>query len=76
MFAPVGSVEIERAKCPNDGATRAVIAMHNYTGTESYGCRKLDELGLPLWDIYVARADGAEVAFLIAGDAASIGVPA
>jgi len=76
LFAPVGSVDLERAKCPIDSATRAVAAIHGYNGTESFGCRKLDQLGLPLWDIYVARAGEAEVAYLIDGDAAAVGVPA
>src|SRR5262249_50689275 len=72
LFAPVGTVDVERARCPRDGAARAVIGIHNYTGTESHGRRKLNELGLPLWDVYVARAGPEEIAFLIAGDAASI----
>ncbi|MBI1787942.1 MAG: ThiF family adenylyltransferase [Acidobacteria bacterium] len=72
LFAPVGTVGLHRARCAGDGATRAVIAVHNYTGSESYGCRKLNDLGLPLWDVYVARAGESEIAFLISGDAASV----
>jgi hypothetical protein len=72
VFAPVGAVGIPRARCPKDGATRAVTAIHSFTGAESYGDRKLNELGLPLWDVYVARAGAAEMAFLIAGDARSV----
>jgi hypothetical protein len=72
LFAPVRTVDVARAQCPRDGAMRAVIAIHNYTGTESYGCRKLNELGLPLWDVYVARAGEREIALLISGDAASV----
>jgi adenylyltransferase/sulfurtransferase len=72
LFVPVGAVSMERARCSKDGTTRAVTAIHNFTGTESYGGRQLNELGLPLWDVYVARAGAAEMAFLISGDAPSI----
>lgn len=72
LFAPVGSVDAERARCPNDSALRAVIAIHNYTGVEAYGARKLDSLGLPLWDVYVARSAEREIAFLLSGDAGSV----
>jgi len=72
MFVPLGSVNRGRARCPKDGTTRAVVAIHRYSGTESYGTRKLSELGLPPWDVYAARAGEAEVAFLMEGDAASV----
>jgi adenylyltransferase/sulfurtransferase len=72
LFVPVGTVHVERARCARDGATRAVVATHGYTGAESYGGRKLTELGLPLWDVFVARAAEREVAFLMAGDAPAV----
>jgi adenylyltransferase/sulfurtransferase len=72
VFAPVGTVDVQRARCANDGATRAVVAIHSYGGSESYGCRKLKDLGLPLWDVYAARAGDKEIAYLISGDAASV----
>lgn len=72
VFLPVGAVHAERARCPNDGAARAVVVVHTYTGVEDYGDRKLNKLGLPLWDVYTARAGNEEIAFLISGDAESI----
>ncbi|MBL0158630.1 MAG: ThiF family adenylyltransferase [Bryobacterales bacterium] len=72
VFAPVGTVDLERARCAKDGVTRAVVAIHSYSGTESYGERKLSEVGLPPWDVYTARAGESEVAFVIAGDAAFV----
>jgi hypothetical protein len=47
------------------------VVVHNYTGVESYGCQKLNDLGLTLWDVYTARAATIEIALLIAGDANS-----
>jgi adenylyltransferase/sulfurtransferase len=72
IFAPLGTVDRHRAQCPNEGAIRVVSAVHTYSGTESYGGRQLSDLGLPLWDLYAARAGSQEVAFLVSGDAASI----
>jgi adenylyltransferase/sulfurtransferase len=72
IFAPVGAVRADRARCPHDGVTRTVAAIHNYTGREEYGRRRLSELGLPLWDLYTARAGIEEIAILISGDAESV----
>jgi len=68
-FAPVGSVTESAARCAKDGAIRAVIAIHGYRGTESYGTRSLNTLGLPLWDVFTARSGLREIAYLLAGDA-------
>lgn len=68
LFAAVGSVPYARGKCPGCGQMRAVITAHGYSGTESYGDRTLDQLGLPLFDVFSARSVEHEVAFLIAGD--------
>lgn len=72
LFAPVGSIDVHRARCAKDGSTRAVVAIHSYTGSEDYGCRTLNDIGLPTWDVFVARAADDELAYLISGDAPSI----
>jgi adenylyltransferase/sulfurtransferase len=72
VFAPVGAVSVERGRCPRDGALRAVSAIHSYTGSESYGLRRLSALGLPLWDVYAARSGEREIAYLLSGDAPSV----
>ncbi|HKD81817.1 MAG TPA: ThiF family adenylyltransferase [Candidatus Angelobacter sp.] len=68
LFAAVGAVPYARGKCPACGQMRAVITAHGYSGTESYGDRTLDRLGLPLYDVFSARSAEREIAFLIAGD--------
>ncbi len=68
FFAAVGTVPYARGKCPADGQMRAVITAHSYTGAEPFGSRTLDQLGLPLFDAFVARAGERELAYLIAGD--------
>jgi len=68
LFAAVGTVAYARGRCPADGQMRAVITAHSYSGTESFGGRTLDQLGLPPFDVFVARSAERELAYLIAGD--------
>lgn len=68
LFAAVGTVPYARGKCPACGQARAVITAHSYTGTEGFGDRSLDRLGLPLFDVFSARSAEREIAYLIAGD--------
>jgi molybdopterin/thiamine biosynthesis adenylyltransferase len=72
LFVPLGSVTFDRARCPRDGALRAVRAIHSYTGVEPYGDRPLSALGLPPWDLYIARSERGELGYLIAGDATGV----
>ena len=72
VFAPVGALTYEQGKCPHDGHMRSVLTAHSYSGDEKIGARKLNELGLPIWDIFVARRGSAEIAYLIAGDAEQV----
>ncbi len=68
LFAAAGTVPYARGKCPACGQMRAVITAHSYSGTESFGERALDQLGLPLFDVFSARSAEREIAYLIAGD--------
>jgi molybdopterin/thiamine biosynthesis adenylyltransferase len=72
VFAPVGAMSYQAGECRDDGNRRAVIAVHSYSGSESFGGRKLSELGLPLFDIYTARSSAREIGYLIEGDAAAV----
>jgi molybdopterin/thiamine biosynthesis adenylyltransferase len=69
MYQPVGSIPFERAKCKNDGQLRTVIALHNYSGEAELGSRLLSRLGLPLFDVFVARTKDREIAYIPYGDA-------
>jgi adenylyltransferase/sulfurtransferase len=68
VFAPIGTVSAAQGRCPADGAMREVVAIHNFTGSESFGTRTLSELGLPSFDLFVARTKNREVSLLIEGD--------
>jgi molybdopterin/thiamine biosynthesis adenylyltransferase len=72
LFVPVGSVSYEAGRCPDDGHMRTVEVVHGFTGSESFGSRNLNQLGLPLFDIFTARSGAREIGYLIEGDAAAI----
>jgi adenylyltransferase/sulfurtransferase len=72
LFAAVGTVPYARGKCPACGQMRTVVTAHSYSGSESYGQRTLTTLGLPLFDVVTARSSEREIAYLVAGDAASV----
>jgi hypothetical protein len=72
VFAPVGAVTTARGRCARDGEMRAVHTIGNYRGSESWGTRPLSQLGLPPWDLYVARSGSREVGYVIAGDALAV----
>ena len=67
-FAPVGSLRSAQGICPKDGQMRTVETFHGYSGTEDFGGRTLDKLGLPLFDIFTARSGDREISYLLAGD--------
>jgi ThiF family len=75
-FAPVGSIAFEEGRCPKDGQMRTVETIHSYSGSEAYGARTLDQLGLPLFDVFTARSGESERGYLIAGDCEKILGPA
>jgi hypothetical protein len=68
LFAAVGTVPYGRGKCAKDGQMRSVVTAHSYSGTESFGERTLDQLGLPLFDVFTARSAEREIAYLMVGD--------
>lgn len=72
LFAPVGSVSAARGKCPEDGTLREVIAAHSFDGSQDFGTRPLSKLGLPPFDVVVARSIKNELPMLLAGDAPAV----
>jgi adenylyltransferase/sulfurtransferase len=72
LYRPVGSVPFEQARCKNDDRLRTVTSLHSYSGENELRNRKLSELGLPLFDVFTARAGDAEIGYLMNGDARSV----
>jgi molybdopterin/thiamine biosynthesis adenylyltransferase len=68
IFVPLGSIKYEQGRCPRDGQMRVVKTIHSYDGSEDFGKRTLDQLGLPLFDVFTVRTAEREKAYLLAGD--------
>jgi molybdopterin/thiamine biosynthesis adenylyltransferase len=71
-FAAQGSIPFEASRCPRDGQLRAVISVHSYSGVEDFGSRRLSDLGLPLFDLFVARHGEREIGYIPYGDAPEV----
>jgi adenylyltransferase/sulfurtransferase len=72
LFTPLGNVSFGAGCCPHDNQMRRVVTLHNFAGEPGLADRKLSELGLPLFDVFVARAGDNEIAYLLGGDADEI----
>lgn len=68
LFVPVGTVSYEQGRCPKDGHMRRVVTLHTYAGEAKLAGRTLDQLGLPRFDIFLARAGETEIGYLMGGD--------
>ena len=75
VFASLGKVAGERAWCPHcANVRREVVTFHTIRGTEAFLDRALAEIGVPAFDIIVARGpdSAAAIGFELAGDAAHV----
>jgi adenylyltransferase/sulfurtransferase len=69
LFAPLGTVSLDSGLCQQCGEMRQVVTLHGFVGDAELAERRLSELGLPLFDAFVARAGDCEIAYVIGGDA-------
>lgn len=67
-YMPVGSIRYQEGLCPKDGQMRAVTTVHSYHGEPEFGHRTLNQVGVPLFDVFTARSGHHETAYLLAGD--------
>jgi adenylyltransferase/sulfurtransferase len=72
VYQPLGTVLFEDSKCKNDGRLRTAITLHSYAGEEELRSRKLSQLGLPAFDVFVARAGEQELGYIPYGDAGAV----
>lgn len=72
IFARLGSVTPQEARDPRDGVLRELVLCHSYYGQASLAHRRLDALGLPPYDVFIARSTGGEAAYLFDGDAPAV----
>jgi molybdopterin/thiamine biosynthesis adenylyltransferase len=72
VLVPVGSVTSNMGRCLRDGEMRVVRTVHSYDGASELGGRTLDQLGLPPFDLFIARSTSREIGYLIAGDETAV----
>ncbi len=72
IFVPVGSIRYEDGRCPQDGQMRVVHTLAGFRGQPELAGLRLDQLGLPLFDVFTARSADSEISYLLAGDAAAV----
>jgi adenylyltransferase/sulfurtransferase len=68
VYACAGTLSIEDAKCATDGADMEVMAIHGFTGKEPYGDKTIKAVGLPPYDVFVARSKKGELLISVDGD--------
>jgi adenylyltransferase/sulfurtransferase len=71
-YLPVGAIRYDRGRCPVDGQMRVVQTLSGYRGEAELSKRRLDQLGLPLFDIFTARSRDHEISYCMAGDADAV----
>jgi len=69
IYRPLGNLFFEEAKCRKDGHLRTVMTLHSYLGETALASRKLSQMGLPAFDVFVARAGEKEIGYIPYGDA-------
>jgi adenylyltransferase/sulfurtransferase len=76
MFLPVGAASYQQGRCAVCGVPRIVETLSGFHGQAELEERALDQLGLPLYDLFTVRATDEdnedEVAYLMAGDADAV----
>jgi molybdopterin/thiamine biosynthesis adenylyltransferase len=71
-FVPVGALTYNQGKCVRDGSMRIVQTISGYRGEAELAQRTLDQIGLPLFDIFTARSLEAEISYCMAGDSEQV----
>jgi adenylyltransferase/sulfurtransferase len=72
LYRPLGTVPFEQAACKTDGRLRTVTSLNSYSGDEELGARPLSQLGLPPFDVFIARSGEREIGYVPYGDARAV----
>lgn len=71
-FESLGKVSAERGICPRCGGVRDVATFYKIRGDEQFLDRPLARLGVPPFDVVMARGAGRSIGFEFAGDAKTV----
>jgi adenylyltransferase/sulfurtransferase len=72
LFASPGSVKAGQEACPSCGGAREVVTFSKFRGDEDFLGRKLAEVGVPAFDILIARTSDRAIGFELSGDASRV----
>jgi molybdopterin/thiamine biosynthesis adenylyltransferase len=70
LFASLGKVKADQANCPDcPGVRREVVTFYKVRGNEAFLDRPLAEIGVPAFDILIARAGERAIGLELSADA-------
>jgi adenylyltransferase/sulfurtransferase len=73
MFASLGKVTADKSWCPAcTDVRRDVVTFHRIRGDEPFIDQTMASIGVPAFDILIARAGGRSIGFELSGDAADV----
>jgi molybdopterin/thiamine biosynthesis adenylyltransferase len=72
VFASLGQVRAEQALCPQCAVRREVVTFYKIRGNETFLDRTLASLGVPPFDIVVARERDRSIGFELSADAQQV----
>jgi len=72
LFASLGRVPASQAKCLDCGQPRDVATFFKIRGSESFIDQPLASIGVPPFDIVIARGGGRSIGFELTGDAPAV----
>ncbi len=73
LFVSLGKVKNDKAACPTCGAAaREVVTFYKVRGTEPFLNRTLAQIGVPPFDVLIARTADRAVGLELAADAAGV----
>lgn len=73
LFASLGRVKAEKAFCPNcPGVRREVVTFYKIRGSEAFLDLSLADIGVPPFDILVARNGDRSIGLELSGDAPAV----
>jgi hypothetical protein len=73
LFVSLGRVKSDKAKCPGCGAaTREVVTFFKVRGTEAFLDRTLADIGVPPFDILIARTADRAIGLELTTDAPEV----
>ncbi len=72
LFVSLGRVGSDKAACPACGAKREVVTFYKVRGTEAFLGRTLAGIGVPAFDVLVARTADRAVGLELSADAGAV----